>query len=531
MTGRSVSSRAEWACVVALAVATFVGGVLCFNPNITGLYHDDGIYIATAKSIAERGSYRLINLPGEPFATKYPPLYPATLAVVWKIWPEFPANLALLKSVNCALVAALLVVIAAWLKRLPGTSPWERMAALALIATAPGVFSFGDLVLSEPLYTLLTFAVFALLPDDEEPVADRRALLLALLCGAAALTRTIGATLCAALVITLWRRNRRAAVVASVALACVCGPWLVWTRVARGVSSHLLDYYVEYETSAWQLFWYVPGRAWSIVSSNVVLYSGELERVLGTGWSWLTVIAMALAVVGLRRRVRGHMAVCLVLYVTSYVAVVLGHPYPMVRYWTPLVPLVLAAMVLGARACATGRLGPVTAVPVLLVAMVHVGWIPHYRSVTARGVHGEFGRAFPFEWSGFAQTIDWLKANTPPDAVVASGYDPLYYLYTGRHTVRPWWHDVQLYGGDKASAGAPGPPWLLDQLLHLGVSYVLIDPFLLGSEGEHGRRSIAGILRVRPQWIREVHEGAGHRVFFVTAGPLAISLRGGERPD
>ena len=41
-----------------------------------GEYHDDAIYFVTAKAIAERGEYRIISLPGEPWQTKYPPVYP-----------------------------------------------------------------------------------------------------------------------------------------------------------------------------------------------------------------------------------------------------------------------------------------------------------------------------------------------------------------------------------------------------------------------------------------------------------------------
>jgi hypothetical protein len=41
-----------------------------------GYYHDDAIYFAPAQAIAERGEYRIISLPGEPWQTKYPPAYP-----------------------------------------------------------------------------------------------------------------------------------------------------------------------------------------------------------------------------------------------------------------------------------------------------------------------------------------------------------------------------------------------------------------------------------------------------------------------
>ena len=66
--------------------------------GVCGVYHDDGIYVITAKALAQGEGYRLINLPNSPLQTKYPILYPALLAIIWKIWPSFPKNLLLCKG-------------------------------------------------------------------------------------------------------------------------------------------------------------------------------------------------------------------------------------------------------------------------------------------------------------------------------------------------------------------------------------------------------------------------------------------------
>src|SRR6202162_6628947 len=60
-----------------------------------GFYHDDSIYWVSAKSLAEGHEYRIASLPGQPYQTKYPPLSPTLLAAIWKINPNFPANLPL----------------------------------------------------------------------------------------------------------------------------------------------------------------------------------------------------------------------------------------------------------------------------------------------------------------------------------------------------------------------------------------------------------------------------------------------------
>ena len=64
-----------------------------------GHLHDDAIYFVSAKSIAEGHGYRILSLPGEPYQTKYPPLFPMLLALVWKVRPDFPGNLPL--AIGC----------------------------------------------------------------------------------------------------------------------------------------------------------------------------------------------------------------------------------------------------------------------------------------------------------------------------------------------------------------------------------------------------------------------------------------------
>ncbi|MBM3798106.1 MAG: hypothetical protein FJW31_29635, partial [Acidobacteria bacterium] len=84
------------AAILVLAAALAPSGWLAWSwrgmPH-TGIYHDDAIYLVAGKSLAEGNGYRIASLPEQPYQTKYPPLYPAVLAAVWKLAPEFPGNL------------------------------------------------------------------------------------------------------------------------------------------------------------------------------------------------------------------------------------------------------------------------------------------------------------------------------------------------------------------------------------------------------------------------------------------------------
>src|SRR6266705_2321119 len=72
------------ACLLYYAVLT---------PERFGAYHDDGIYVTTAKALATGQGYRIISLPYEPSQTKYPPFYPLLLSLIWRAYPHFPQNL------------------------------------------------------------------------------------------------------------------------------------------------------------------------------------------------------------------------------------------------------------------------------------------------------------------------------------------------------------------------------------------------------------------------------------------------------
>ena len=98
--------------VAALAPSAFLAWTFRAMPHL-GFYHDDSIYWVSAKSLADGNGYRIASLPGEPYQTKYPPLYPALLAGIWKLNPDFPANVPL--ATLCAWLLFPLYLGAVWI--------------------------------------------------------------------------------------------------------------------------------------------------------------------------------------------------------------------------------------------------------------------------------------------------------------------------------------------------------------------------------------------------------------------------------
>src|SRR5271168_3489810 len=68
--------------------------------------HDDGLLFSSAKSLAGGDGYRIPSLPENPYQTKYPPLYPALLSLIWTADADFPRNLPLATAVSWMIFAA-----------------------------------------------------------------------------------------------------------------------------------------------------------------------------------------------------------------------------------------------------------------------------------------------------------------------------------------------------------------------------------------------------------------------------------------
>src|SRR5438445_6487267 len=85
---------------VVLAAIALVAGLIAVDTMPIGGFYDDAFYVILGKSLATGHGYRNLNLPGAPFATHYPPGYPLLLALLWRIGPEFPANILLFKVAN-----------------------------------------------------------------------------------------------------------------------------------------------------------------------------------------------------------------------------------------------------------------------------------------------------------------------------------------------------------------------------------------------------------------------------------------------
>jgi hypothetical protein len=135
-----------------------------------GQSYDDGIYWVTAKALAIGAGYRQIFLPGEPYAVRFPPVYPLFLSLAWRAQPEFPRNI----SVAVMLQGALLLIhvpLLFLLFRQLGLS-WRRTLLLsALVVTSTAFLLSTCTLMSEMLFDCLLFVTVLL--SERSATAER----------------------------------------------------------------------------------------------------------------------------------------------------------------------------------------------------------------------------------------------------------------------------------------------------------------------------------------------------------------------
>jgi hypothetical protein len=135
----------------------------------------------------------------------------------------------------------------------------------------------------------------------------------------------------------------------------------------------------------------------------------------------------------------------------------------------------------------------------------------------SQGPQWHFGRRSAFSWTGFEEVFDWIRRNTPPKAVLATAYDPVYFLNTGRRAIRPWVHEPERYRMEYGWPRGDIPcATVSDELDRLGVTYLIVDPLGQDGESSHARRTIEWLLAGSSsgEWIKVFETSNGqHRVY------------------
>lgn len=412
-----------------------------------GFYHDDTINWVSAKSLAEGNGYRISSLPQQPFQTKYPPAFPALLALVWKINPAFPLNLPL-ATLAVWLAFPLYIVLIRLTFLQFGLGQVESWLLTFAAAVNPFAATLSISLMPELLFTTTFLACIlaaerALDPESPVWLAVAAGLLagFAYLIKSAALPLLFTAPLCFA-----FRRQFKRGLLFASAMFPAVAAWQLWVLMHASHGHDLVSlYYTNY--FGFQLYnvtlsdlprviWYnldgfLKGAGRLLTFDTAIGESVHFERVIAVG-------AIA-GIVRLARRSGRRQYPLAALGMTALLLI--WHYEPDQRFVFPLYAL------LGAGLCTELR---------KIVSALQRAWNKHIlgeRIAAALGagalaalaaflvfthVYGDFVflpqvlGAYQSDLQSLRPVYAWVADHTPPDTNLYAYDDPLLYLYTGR---------------------------------------------------------------------------------------------------
>lgn len=309
-----------------------------------GQGYDDGIYMVTAKSIATGEGYRHANIPGRPYATKYPPLYPLFLAMAWRVTPDFPRTLETASIFQACLLPVYLAILLAVLRQL-GIS-WRRTFLVAALTFV----SFSFVFLAINLFSELLFGCFLLASIwSVERAVDRGrnswALLGGLLASAAYLTRSAALPLFIAVPVFFFLRKQRRMIVPFFACALpAVAAWHFWgaTHATAGVKAPYLDEYLRALQSGGFVSHLFSQAATLSAAVAEEFFPGLLRYLLGIPLHHLVLLAGIAGCVRMGRRLRWPLAV---IFTGFYLILIVCWWFPgLGRLVEPVWPVLLAGM-------------------------------------------------------------------------------------------------------------------------------------------------------------------------------------------
>jgi hypothetical protein len=419
---------------------------------------DNSHYLLSAEALATGQGYRMINDPERPYATLYPIGYPAVISVALRVLPFGRAGITLIRLIS--VLGYLIFIALSWRLLLRYLSPRLATGVALAIGVTPLMFESVGEIMSEGVFSPLIIAALvlaksALASDGRE--GGRSSVAAAALCGvcagAAMLCRTIGFTfiLGIALAFVLGRKWRELPPYLTLSVL-IAGTWLLWSGLHKG--SGYSNYTREFHSD---FTWRTPfENLWTLVSFsapdalfapiNTTGLQSLLRHthllVLVDLLGLLTVGVLCYGLISLWRR-GDPVATCF----TLYMVVVILWPWTPTRFMAPILPLCAILTIEGARRLAR-RLEaahrPPASIRRALVGLLVVGAVGallvdlmRVRNLYASGHWG--GPPAAQQWRNTRNALDWLRANTPADALIICPYPYATYLFTGRQTVNQDW--------------------------------------------------------------------------------------------
>jgi hypothetical protein len=400
--------------IVYFAMLAAIYGFAWFLPA-AALDHDAAVNLVTAKALAAGHGYVIDNLPNPVPQTRHPPLFPAALALFTLV----SENAQWLKLLPLASAIGWLALMRRLLLRM-GASTNSSLLITGIAAASPTVLFLSTNLLPESLFALLsTAALLALLSES--------ALLAGLLAGLAALTRIEGIALIAACVLTLLVRRRfRSSAILAVTSTVIVAPWIGWSLAHLTYDAPLAGSH-----AASTIFTGLAANEKAIVLGHNIwdLFAAPIALLTGYG----NASTVAITFVGLGWCFIARRQTIPDLFLLLYSLVLLFVISPPDQAIAPMLPFVLWVVWRVLRR--VGSRGALAAIAAI-VALAPLG--PDAVGIIRARPAGNLSMTPPppDDWHELQRLFTVTRNATAPGDVLLSNHDGVFFLNTGRKTVR-----------------------------------------------------------------------------------------------
>lgn len=447
--------------------------------RVVGIFVDDAWYAVLAKALATGQGYTLISSPTAGMLPLYPPAYPFFLSLAYRLAPNFPENLWLLKVVSIAAMMGTGFIAFRYFSGVRNLSPAEALGiAVAAMLAPPLVFLATSTLMSGCFFTLAMLLTVWLVERcrDSAPASQGRwAALAGLAASLAFLTRSIAVGLIAAAFLYLLKEKLLvAAAVFTVTVALLCGPWVLYSNMHASAApnerqGHIQQPYAKQfwqrmagDTAAGEETWRdLPGRvgrnvlrivridlARALAAPVVEVVFGQVDQGPAEDAStqplglWLmSLLLTGLVLAGFARACAERVTVAEFLIPCLLLVVVLW-PWPSFRLILPLLPFwffyLFKGLQLGVHRMLRRPLADPTSwlVQAALALFVLIGLFGNLNYVLRQSSNSVIaGTGLPDMFSELETQFNFLKQQLKPGEVVASTNPPLTYLFTAHHAV------------------------------------------------------------------------------------------------
>jgi hypothetical protein len=499
-----------------------------------GKYQDEGLLLIAGKTLHDSGDYRIASLPGQPYQTKYQPLYPMLLSLLWSVDPKFPEILKALSALQWLLTSGFLLA-AFVLFRSFGFVPWKSAAMAGFLATSPWLLYWALLPIADSMFALLVVAVFFLLHKHRDH--PQWWWIIGCLGAAACLTKMAGIMMVPAIWAGGWRRPHwKRSLVLTVPMLAIFLSWTVWVDLHRVSSQNpVFLYYTDYSVN-------LKNHGLGVLPQIVETNLGALIAAAGNCFlfnladtfpgRFLSVLVLAAWISGSRRIVQRTGTLEYPVFSVLLVLFLLIWPFsPNARLLAPALPLLAmglcaeaehlyvlirhaAASLKTSNRIAAGLLGASLVIGCVVSVALNVNFIVRGIPDFLDGDRGALARD--------RMTFDWCKRTLPASSVILATNDTYLYLSTGLSAVRPVPNSIAFYQWDLAGQ--------IDNFTHLGrlvdyfgITHVLITPDDFADLEPAQRQSIRATLLSNPR-LKKIYSVEGSTIFEVAPVPSFGSL-------